>query len=427
MSEPLDRLSRRDALRLIVGGLGGAALLGAGPGCVLAGPAVFGAVDPDEPPLGEAGRRLLAKAWEGLDPAACWDTHVHLVGLGVGGTGCRVAEKMRSPVNFGRYLKYLVYRRASGIRDEADADRQYVARLVGLKRDWSPKSKLLVFAFDDAHDEQGRRLPHVTDFHTPNEYARDTAAAHPDDLEWAASIHPYRADAPELLDRCVEEGARAVKWLPNAQLMDASKALCDPFYDRLVHHGIPLITHVGMEQAVEAADNQRFGNPLRFRRPLDRGVKIIMAHASSLGEDNEPPIVDPDVDDGIARKRVESFRLFMDQLFTNPDYERTLLCDLSALTQFNRCDKLAELLEATGLHDRLLYSTDYPLPAINVIVRMNALVKLGYIDDDQADAARELYAHNPLSFAFALLRRIRSKGKRFADSAFDTRRHFITG
>ena len=44
-----------------------------------------------------------------------------------------------------------------------------------------------------------------------------------------------------------------------------------------------LLSHTGEEQAVEAEENQRLGNPLLLRRPLELGIRVIMAHSASLG------------------------------------------------------------------------------------------------------------------------------------------------
>jgi hypothetical protein len=183
---------------------------------------------------------------------------------------------MRDWTNLVHHVKYQVYRRAAGIEDESRADEQFVERLRVLKQDWNPHGKLLLLAFDEAYDEGGRPLPLVTDFYTPNAWAEKVASRYPEHFVWAASIHPYRRDSVAELERSAAAGAKAVKWLPNAQLMDAASPLCDDFYRQLAALRLPLLTHVGEEQAVDATEAQRFGNPLRFRRALDAGVRVII-------------------------------------------------------------------------------------------------------------------------------------------------------
>ena len=128
-------------------------------------------------PLSDAARELIAKAWQGLDPARVLDTHVHVVGVGAGGTGCRVGERMQSPLNPGEYLKFSIYLEAAGITDMTRADQQYLERIEALLRAQAPHGRLLLLAFDQAYDEAGQVLEDATEFYTPNEYVLGLAKA----------------------------------------------------------------------------------------------------------------------------------------------------------------------------------------------------------------------------------------------------------
>ena len=68
-----------------------------------------------------------------------------------------------------------------------------------------PGVKLLLPAFERAHDERGVPDMQRTAFHVPYAYARDTAKRHAAYFEWAASIHPYRRDAVEALQKAKGE------------------------------------------------------------------------------------------------------------------------------------------------------------------------------------------------------------------------------
>src|SRR5205807_6101188 len=68
-----------------------------------------------------------------------------------------------------------------------------------------PGVKLLLPAFERAHDERGVPDMQRTAFHVPDAYARDTAKRHAAYFEWAASIHPYRRDAVEALQKAKGE------------------------------------------------------------------------------------------------------------------------------------------------------------------------------------------------------------------------------
>lgn len=163
-------------------------------------------------------------------------------------------------------------------------------------------------------------------------------------------------------------------------------------------NGMILLTHVGEEQAVEAEEDQKLGNPLLFRRPLDMGVKVVMAHCASLGSDE-------DLDNG--NKKVPSFELFM-RLMNEKKYEGLLYGEISATTQFNRLPTpILTLLENPILHKRLVNGSDYPLPAINVIIQTKSLVKYGMITKQERKYLNEIYQYNPLLFDYVLKRTIR--------------------
>ena len=138
--------------------------------------------------------------------------------------------------------------------------------------------------------------------HVPNEYARDVAKTHPADFEWAASIHPYRKDALEALEQAKRDGARAVKWLPSAMGIDPASARCERVLSSFCRRiDLPLIAHAGLERAVLGREAHDFGNPLRLRRALDAGVRVVVAHCASMGEDR-------DLDKGANGPYVEQLR-----------------------------------------------------------------------------------------------------------------------
>src|ERR1041385_6725242 len=172
----------------------------------------------------------------------------------------------------------------------------------------------------------------------PEAQARDTARAYPQRFEWAASIHPYRADALDALAQAKRDGARAVKWLPAVMAIDPASPRCRRFYDALRAHDLPLITHAGAELAVAGHDWDDYGNPLRLRPALDAGVRVVIAHCASFGEDR-------DLDRGTQGPSVPSFALF-ERLMNDARYEKNLSADISALTQLNRVrPALARVLE----------------------------------------------------------------------------------
>ncbi|MEW6434132.1 MAG: amidohydrolase family protein [Myxococcota bacterium] len=365
-------------------------------------------------PLSGAAKALIAKAWQGLEPSRVLDAHVHVVGVGADGTGCRLGERMQSPLNLGDYLKFTIYLEAAGVTDLAHADRQYFERLDGLLRAEAPHGRLLLFAFDQAYGEDGTPLADATEFYTPNEYVAALAKAAPERFVAAASVHPYRKDAVEALERAVEAGAVAVKWLPNAMNIDPSSPRCDAFYDALVRLQVPLITHAGEEKAVHAEEAQRLGNPLHLRRPLSRGVTVVVAHCASLG-------TNPDLDAPEPRPWVDNFELFH-RLMQEPQWQGRLFGEISALVQVNRLGKpIDTVLSDDALQARCINGSDYPLPAINALMQTRAVVDAGLITPEEREALNEIDRHDPLLFDFVLKRTLRRDGRRLADGIFMVR------
>jgi mannonate dehydratase len=262
-------------------------------------------------------------------------------------------------------------------------------------------------------------LPERSTFHVPDDYASAVAKANPSVFEWAASIHPNDPAAVDRLDRAVVQGARAVKWLPPAQMIDPSSSRCDPFYRRMAVLNVPLITHAGDEQAVRGVD-QTMGNPLKLRRALDFGVRVVVAHCASLG-------VARDLDRGPTGAAVSSFSLF-GRLMDEPAHRGRLFGEVSAVTLGNRTEEvLSTLLARADWHPRLLNGSDYPLPGVLPLVALDTFAARGMLAAETVPVLREIRDHNAILFDFVLKRALRSPatGQRFPAAVFETRRHFL--
>ena len=358
----------------------------------------------------------MREAWQGIDAAAVWDSHSHLIGTGDSGSGIFVHPATDSLLNPGQYARRLFFLNAGCVHDApGSVDRAYVERMRNLVDGLEPGARMVLYAFERAHDERGEPDIAHTIFHIPDAYARDVAKAHPDYFEWAASIHPYRADALDALAQAVRGGARAVKWLPSAMGIDPASPQCDRFYEALRNADLPLVAHAGLERAVLGREAHDFGNPLRLRRALDTGVRVVIAHCASMGEDR-------DLDRGENGPYVESFSLF------TRVFEKYPRCygDISAMTQVNRAGPaLARVVENEAWHARLLNGSDYPLPGVMPIFSVDYLVSLKMLEPRAADVLRGIRLHNPLLFDFVLKRALRSNGKALARGVFETRKFFV--
>jgi mannonate dehydratase len=368
-----------------------------------------------------ARHELVQAAWSGIDPALVWDSHSHLIGTGDSGSGIYVNPGTDSLLNPGQYARRLFFLNAGCAHEAKDSvDRAYVGRMRNLL-DALPRGpdlagpKLVLYAFERAYDEQGAPDLEHTIFHIPNEYARDVARAHPAYFEWVASIHPYRKDALDALAQAKREGARGVKWLPSAMGIDPASAKCDRFFAAMRAADLPLISHAGLERAVLGREAHDFGNPLRLRRALEAGVRVVVAHCASMGEDR-------DLDRGENGPYVDSFSLFARV------FEKHGNCygDLSAMTQVNRAGPaLARVVENEAWHARLLNGSDYPLPGVMPIFSVDYLVSLRLLPAAAAPVLREIRTHNPLLFDFVLKRHLRSNARALSRSVFETRQFFV--
>ena len=344
---------------------------------------------------------LVKRAFEDVDPQRLLDYHTHVVGVGAGGTGNLLNPAMRSRRNPLKYLKFAVYKSASGIKDMENADREFVLRLADQVKHIEHHGKYRLLAFDKNYNSDGTVNLAKTEFYTSNEYVFSIAAEFPDFFVPTMSVHPYRSDAIEEVEKWARRGVKLIKWLPNAMGINPADPKCDAFYQRMRELNVVLLSHTGEEKAVEADEDQLLGNPLHLRRALDHGVKVIAAHCAGLGEN--PDLDKPD------KPRTPNFGLFM-RLVAEKKYEGLLFGDISAMTQQNRLGCLTTILKRRDLHPRLVNGSDYPLPAINIVISTRKLMRAGYVTRDERGQLNEIYDYNPLLFDFVLKRTMRVPG-----------------
>jgi mannonate dehydratase len=406
-------MNRRLFLRTL-----GAGALGIAAGCSFSlEDGVFNPCLADPMPKRLLDNEVVTASWQGIDPAKLWDCHVHIAGVGDGNTGVWITPKMSSAFHPWQNLQRRFYLNASCTEQEGRVDEDFVTRLLQCLDVFPSGAKAMLLAFDFHYDEQGERREDLSAFYVPNRYAATLAQRFPDRLEWICSIHPYRTDAIDELQWSVRQGARAVKWLPSAMGMDPASPKCDLFYQALTRFDLPLLTHGGEEQAVASGATAEFNNPLRLRRPLDQGVRVIVAHCASLGESI-------DTDQGPNGPHRENFELF-ERLINEERYERQLFGEISALTQANREESVVTtLIRRVEWHPRLINGSDYPLPGVIPLISPRRFVNQGFLTEAQAEVLSEIRGYNPLLFDFVLKRSLVSGGQRFMPLVFESRRVF---
>ncbi len=335
--------------------------------------------------------------------------------MGNSGSGIELHPDTRSVVHPIKFTRFNYFIDAGGVTEEALGDEQYYNYLLAQAENIPVHYKFLGLAFDRHYTPDGEVDDEESELYIPNAYIMRLYEQNPDRMLPAISVHPYRPDAVGELERWASRGARVVKWVPNAQGMDPSSELCDPFYEAMQRLNMVLLSHAGHEHAIDSQGRQHLGNPLRLRRALDAGVKVIVAHCAVSGKSID--LDDPE------RRKAENFNLLL-RLLDTPRYEGLLFADISAMTLLNQLgDPLKLILSRSDLHPRLLYGSDYPLPAVDVLNQNGALGFMGYLEKDEVSALDEIQANNPLLYNFVLLRSLRhpETGARFSEDLFRNR------
>lgn len=353
--------------------------------------------------LSDAAKALVAQAYEGIGKSKIVDHHVHAISLGQReGEGFTNRSFVNPDLLSWRYprerLRSRAYFSAAGIDDETRTDELYLARLVRLARMLPQPHRLRLVAVDQRYAGDGSPQPAKTPFYVDNDYVWSLSQAYPELFEPVVSVHPYRKDAIKALKRWAERGVDTVKWLPNLQYIDPAADRLQPYYQALIDNKMTLLTHTGDEKALSGGNNE-FGNPLRYRRALEMGVTIIMAHSASDGVFGDP-------DDAQAKPK-QGYEWFI-ELLANPDYAGKLYGDISGLSHRNRVPRaLTAILQHPQVFPNLVYASDYPLPAVNIVIDIDGLAEDGFITAKQVPLLREIYQINPLLFDFVLKRNLR--------------------
>ncbi len=351
--------------------------------------------------LSPDARALILRAMTGLRSECVRDVHVHVAGVGHEKDDFKTTNTpwvnplSLSLAHFSHFLKFKIYLNAAGIKspnlqEPEKLNQDYVARIVDLWKFGKMPGKAHLLAFDRHYNEDGTPNEELTNFYMPNQTVWEICQKYPDIFTPVMSVHPYRKDAIQELEKWGKMGVKFIKWLPNSMRIDASRPQLDAYYDKVKELGMTILTHVGEERAVEGAQFQKLGNPLLFRRPLEKGVKIIMAHLGSLGN----------CDDFEQGGQKSCFNLFW-RLFNEEKYKGILFADISGITINTRLgEPLLTILEHPELHTRLVNGSDYPLPAINWIYRTSQWKDQGFITDSERESLNEIYHYNPLLFDF---------------------------
>jgi hypothetical protein len=307
------------------------------------------------------------------------DLHVHVLGNGKSGSGCRVEVRWwQQP-----FIRAMARDIGLEILPEDPAlDRLFAERLLCWVRE-SSLAHVVILACDDLYDESGQRFAGMSGIFVPNDYVLGLARDHPEFLP-GISIHPARPDALDELERCVVAGAVLLKLLPCVHAIDCNRSIYKPFWKRMADLGIPLLAHTGGEFSLPI-NRPDLKSPSCIRLPLECGVNVIAAHCGTRALPWD-------------RDYFNEF-VAMRKMFPN------LYGDIAALSQVTHLRTLEKLRENS---ERILFGSDYPVITSALWSRLK-----GWIS---ADEYRRLHAiRNPLERKYQLTRSLGFPNRIFSD------------
>lgn len=269
-------------------------------------------------------------------PPGILDMHCHVAGLGGGGSGCFVSEKLRDNWRFGIYLRSFGVTRKE-LQEHGDT--LMVERIAGTLSQSKFVGKAVLLAMDGVIAADGSLDLERTELYVPDEFVAAAASRYPS-LLFGASVNPYRKDALKRLDWAKKHGAVLVKWLPSIMDIDPADPKLVPFYKKLVELKLPLLTHAGQERSFSSS-NDELCDPEKLRLPLGLGVTVIAAHIASTGKYH-------------GERSTERLARLMGE-YPN------LYSDISSLTQLNKLTYMKKALSRAEFKGRLLYGSDFPL------------------------------------------------------------------
>ena len=287
--------------------------------------------------LGEANSAF------GCEVPPTLDIHVHLFGVGEGGTGCRIAKPIREGLQF-RYLMALLRLQEPG----KTVDERY-EEVLAEQVQGSGLSKVAILGQDAVYDGNGRPDWARTSFYVPNDYVFAVVARHSKNMIACPSINPERADALNELARCHAKGARLLKIHPPTQGVNIADRKHAQFFRCCCELNMVVLVHTGHEHSAPVID-KHLAAPSRLELALDQGCTVVACHAGT----------------GWITDTPDQLPEFVSLLKRYPKLwgDTAVLGTAGRVRDFGRLLKISPLPEEVELvRSRLLHGSDFPFPA----------------------------------------------------------------
>lgn len=342
-------------------------------------------------------QELIKKSLNDLDQVI--DIHIHGLGQDQGNYQSPEASAW-GKVSWKEHFKFLVINRAAGIFSPHGSTEAARKRLQAYARHF-PKLKGILLPIHPAFSPKGEVDWAKTATYLNNESAFQTTASFlspSSKLYGAVSIHPLDPEWKSKLESAKSKGINLVKWMPPQTIMPDSEEMI-PFYQKMKELGMVLIAHSGPEHTLPSSSGfEDAGNPLRFRRALQMGVWVILAHSGH--HDQIPDLDNPG-------KKVPGVELYLRlaKEAHEKNWEGKLFGDLAAVPLHYGGDFTKRLLEnAEQPYVRLIYGSDYPVTNL-IQPRMDAhqiLAKAKLLERSFIKPLNEIRRWNPLLASFIL-------------------------
>lgn len=204
------------------------------------------------------------------------DCHVHMVGNGFNGSGCRLFLRGALRKTMGRIMLRGMGLPASAL--EGNLEDLYLAKLLEWQRS-SSLTHLVLLAQDWVRGANGEPIEAQSALYVPNDVVLEIGEKHSSILP-TCSIHPARADAIDELVRCHERGAVMMKCLPLHHRIDPREARFRPFWRKMAEVKMLLLAHTGGELSLPN-NAPELADPRILAPVLEEGVTVIAAHGGS--------------------------------------------------------------------------------------------------------------------------------------------------
>ena len=221
-----------------------------------------------------------------------------------------------------------------------------------------PVQKIVLLAFDEYHDDAGRRTPppqtrrqRGSDIYASNSMIHAACRRHPERYLFGASVHPYRKNAVACVEEVFRRGACLLKWIPLHQNIDVADSRTTDVLRCCARLGLPLLVHYCEEFT------------LATQHPESRPLAPLLDALRRLRRDGAMPttivahVATPVTPWGERR----SHRLLVEAL-CGEFADAPLYADISALASWGKIKYLRELARRQDLHGKLLFGSDFPVP-----------------------------------------------------------------